>query len=168
MEMLIGESRTMQHFDIPVDPEPLDVIRTTDCNTRLVAEAASISFEEDWTVEDGSVLTELIVSRGESTEPIIVASVRGMILYGMEAMSPSGDVVAVLGPGQDKMTVPVRLTLARCDVHAVSQAPDGYSFRVWIGVGDSEPILTTVRPDDALQTGLEAIVLSCMDSELSD
>jgi hypothetical protein len=167
LSLLIGESKSERQFDIPVDPAPLDVIRANDCNTALANEAVDLSFAEEWAMEDGAVATDLIVSRGQGDEAIVVDSVRGMILYGMEAVSQKGDVVAILDPEDDELSIPVRLTLARCDVHAVSQAPDGYSFRVWVGVGEREPILATVKPNDALQEELEDIVLDCMDSAIS-
>jgi hypothetical protein len=165
LTMLIGESQTEQSFIIPVEPEPLDVIRANDCNTQLVADAVDISFGEEWAMEDGSVVAELIVARDQSIEPITVASVRGMILYGLETLTPPDDVVGAIAPQEYELRIPVRLTLARCDVHAVSQAPDGYSFRVWVGIGDGEPILTTVKPDGRLHEQLEAIVLDCIDAQ---
>jgi hypothetical protein len=165
LTLLIGESETEQSLDIPVDPEPLDVIRANDCNALLASDAVDVSFAEEWTVDNGAVLAELIVARDKSSEPITVASVRGMILYGLETLTPSEDIVGVIEPEESELRIPVRLTLARCDVHAVSQAPDGYSFRVWVGIGDGEPILTTVKPDGPLQEELEAIVLDCVDAE---
>jgi hypothetical protein len=165
LTLLIGESQTEQSFDIPVEPAPLDVIRANDCNTALVAEAVDITFAEEWAVDDGAVLAELIVARDQSTEPITVASVRGMILYGLETPTPSEGSIGVIEPDEGELRIPVRLTLARCDVHAVSQAPDGYAFRVWVGVGDGEPILATVKPSGSLQDELERIVLDCMDAQ---
>ncbi|MEX1125223.1 MAG: hypothetical protein WEE53_06115 [Acidimicrobiia bacterium] len=167
MEFMVGASGPVQRFDVPVDPEPLDVIRTSDCNSQLVAEAADVAFGEAWTVEGASVDTDLVVGRDRSTETITVASVAGMILFGMDPVTPSAPSVAVLGPDEEEVRIPVRLTLARCDVHAVSQAPDGYSFRAWVAVGESEPILTTVLPHDRLQIQLESFVLECLEAERS-
>ena len=165
IELVVGASGPVQQVEIPVDAAPLDVIRTSDCNSLLLAEAADVSFGEDWTVDGTSVNTELVVSRVQSIEALTVASVRGMILFGMDTLTPTAGVVAVLGPDDDVVRIPVRLTLARCDVHAVSQAPDGYSFRVWVAVGESEPILTTVVAHDQLQAQLESLVLECLDAQ---
>jgi len=165
IELIVGASDRVQRFDVPVDPEPLDVIRTSDCNSLILAEAADVAFGDDWTVDKASVDTELVVGRDRSTETLTIVSIRGMILFGIHPLTPSAEVVAVLGPDVDVVRIPIRLTLARCDVHAVSQAPDGYSFRVWVAVGEREPILTTVVADDRLQTQLESLVLECTAAE---
>jgi hypothetical protein len=167
MELQLEPSGPVQRFDIPVDPEPLDVIRISDCNGRLIAESVDVAFADHWTVDGTSIDIDLVVDRDRSTETITVASVAGMILFGMDPVTPSAPSIAVLGPDEEEVRIPVRLTLARCDVHAVSQAPDGYSFRTWVAVGESEPILTTVLPHDRLQIQLESFVLECLEAELS-
>jgi hypothetical protein len=162
LTLVVGNAGEARQYLIPVDPKPLDDIRASDCNAQLITEAVAVAFGPDARVEGSSVVTELVVTRARSTEILTVAALRGMILFGMEPLAPTSGPVTVLGPEDEKATVPVRLTLARCDVHAVSQAPDGYSVRIWISVGGSEPILTTVFPHDRLQSQLESLVLECL------
>jgi hypothetical protein len=85
-----------------------------------------------------------------------------MILFGMQPRTEQEPPLAVVEPGADPLSVPVDLTLIRCDVHAVSQAPDGYAFRVWLALGDRDPFAVTILPSQPLESHLEELVDQCI------
>lgn len=156
MEMAVGGGEVLT-YRASLDPEPLDRIRAVECQERAVREAIKVSFAESWTVTGSRVVTDLVL---ESTgEPVMVDSVGGMILFGMEAVAP--DLPLQVGAGGVER-LGVELSLIRCDVHAVSQAPDGYAFRVWVATGGAEPFALTVIPHPQLQTELETLVEACL------
>lgn len=162
IEVTVGSGAPGQYL-VAVDPEPLDVIRASDCGAQIVRDTVGVSFEDVWTVDGMSVMTQLVLERNAGDETVTITALRGMILYGMHAVQPTGQPIAVLPPGIESLSVPVVMTLARCDTHAVSQAPDGYSFRVWVAVGDHDAQLVTVFPDSRLQEQLEDLVLTCLE-----
>jgi hypothetical protein len=105
---------------------------------------------------------DLVFTYLDGEETAVIEAVGGMILFGMQTRPEQGPPLATLEPGADPVRVPVDLIPIRCDVHAVSQAPDGYAFRVWIAVGDGEPIAITILATESLQTQLEELVDECI------
>lgn len=162
IEVTVGSASSQ--YLVAVDPEPLDVIRASDCGAQIVRDTVGVSFEDVWTVDGMSVMTQLVLERNAGDETVTITALRGMILYGMHAVQPTGQPIAVLPPEVESLSVPVVMTLARCDTHAVSQAPDGYSFRVWVAVGDHDAQLVTVFPDNRLQEQLEDLVITCLEA----
>ena len=146
----------------PVDPEPLDRIREVECNEVAVRRAVGVTFGEEWTREGSTVRVDLVFTHLEGEEAVVMEAVGGMILFGMQPRPEREPPLATLEPGADPVRVPVDLILIRCDVHAVSQAPDGYAFRVWIAVGDGEPIAITLLASESLQSELEQLVDECI------
>jgi hypothetical protein len=146
----------------PLDPEPLDRIRDVECNEVAVRRAVGVTFSEEWTREGSTVQAELVITLLDGEETAVIEAVGGMILFGMQTRPEREPPLAVLEPDADQVRVPVDLVLIRCDVHAVSQAPDGYAFRVWIALGDREPIAITILASQSLQTQLEELVDECI------
>lgn len=146
----------------PLDPGPLDRIREIECNEVAVRRAVGVTFGDEWTREGWTVRAELVFTHLEGEEAVVVEAVGGMILFGMQTRPEREPPLAILEPDEDPVKVPVDLILIRCDVHAVSQAPDGYAFRVGIAVGDREPIAITILPSQSLQTQLEELVDECV------
>ena len=146
----------------PLDAEPLDRIREVECNELAVRRAVGVTFGEEWIREGSTIHADLVFTHLEGEEAVVVEAVGGMILFGMQPRPGREPPLAILQPGADPLSVPVDLNLIRCDVHAVSQAPDGYAFRVWIAVGDREPISITILASQSLQTQLEELVDECI------
>jgi hypothetical protein len=149
-------------FVAPLDSEPLDRIREVECNEVAVRRAVGVTFGDGWTREGTTVRAQLVFTHVEGKETAVMEAVGGMILFGMQPRPEREPPLAILEPDADPVRVPVDLILIRCDVHAVSQAPDGYAFRVWIGVGDREPIALTILASQSLQTQLEELVDECI------
>lgn len=147
---------------VPVDPEPLDRIRDVECSELAVRGAVGVTFGDGWTREGSTVRAELVFTHLEGEEPVVVEAVGGMILFGMQPQTDREPPLAILEPGANPVIVPVDLTLIRCDVHAVSQAPDGYAFRVWVAVGDRDPFAITILASQSLQSQLEELVDECI------
>ena len=146
----------------PVDPEPLDRIREVECNEVAVRRAVGVAFGNDWTREGSTIRADLVFTHLDGEEAVVVEAVGGMILFGMQPRLEREPPLAVVDSRADPVTVPVDLILIRCDVHGVSQAPDGYAFRVWIAVGDREPIAITILASESLQTELKQLVDECI------
>jgi hypothetical protein len=161
MEMSIDAADPIA-IRVPLDPEPLDRIRDVECSELAVRRAVGVAFSDVWATEGSGVRTELVFTHLDGGEAVVVESVGGMILFGMQPDPDREPPLAILEPGADPIFVPVDLTLIRCDVHAVSQAPDGYAFRVWMAVGDRDPFAITVLPPQSLQTQLEGLVDQCI------
>jgi hypothetical protein len=149
-------------FRAPLDPEPLDRIREVECTEMAVRQAVGVAFGDGWTREGSTIRAELVLTHLEGEEEVVIEAVGGMILFGMQPRPEGNLLPAILEPDADPLSVPVDLVLIRCDVHAVSQAPDGYAFRVWIAVGGREPFALTVLAPPSLQNQLEELVDECI------
>jgi len=158
---LIVDAGEPQSHLVQVDPEPLDGIRQVECSERMVREAVEVSFGDGWDVEGRTLSTELMITPGRKDIAITLEAVGGMILFALEA-SDSTEVPLALEAGSEAVAIPVEITLVRCDVHAISQAPDGYAFRAWFGIGDSEPFAISVLAGDSLLRQLELMVDECL------
>jgi hypothetical protein len=126
---------------IEVDAEDSqDVLRrllTLYCDRRRLAEVVTVKLGESWTPEPaGDVLLGTIeLRRVAGAAEVSVQRMMGSVVFQIHPVTPA-EPIAVLGAGQDMLSVPVRATALRCDPHALAEGKKNYVFAVWLGLAD--------------------------------
>ena len=125
----------------------------TECNARRLQRAAAVRYADRWTVEGAgkqSVLHGFIdLRRREGTEDVTVDQVQGSVLF---AMALPGETT--MAGDQHRAAIPVDFSYGRCDEHARSQSTQSFVFRVWLRLGDGEPLAQVVQPTGGQQRRL--------------
>ena len=119
---------------------------------------ASVRFDDRWTEGEGTGLEgvmrgRLLLERRQGTEPVEVTQLEGSLLFELGlagARTLEGDA--------RRAAVPIEVRPGRCDEHGRSQATQTFIFRVWVSVGDSEPLVRNLVPTKRQQARMLAFV----------
>ena len=136
----------------------LSRIWRTTCNEQRIARAASVRFDDRWTEGQGTGLDgvmrgRLLLERRQGTEPVEVTQLEGSLLFELGlagARTLEGDA--------RRAAIPIEVRPGRCDEHGRSQATQTFIFRVWVSVGDSEPLVRNLVPSKRQQARMLAFV----------
>ncbi len=144
------------------------------CQDQRGAWAADLHFGDSWTPSttasgkpamDGTI--EL--RRREAEEPLTVTQLNGSVLLRINPVTAS-DPVAVLAPGQDAGTIPIRIEQSgNCAAHALIESKKSFIIPIGFAVGDDAPFAYVIRFDIPTQRLLFRIIneqLACEPSPL--
>ena len=131
--------------------------RTT-CNEQRITRAASVRFDDRWTEGEGTGLEgvmrgRLLLERRQGTEPVEVTRIDGSVLFEL-GLAGGGR----LERDARRVGVPVEVRPGRCDEHGRSQATQTFIFRVWVSVGDGQPLVRNLVPTKRQQARMLAFL----------
>lgn len=140
----------------------LDELLDEQCTLRAIREAVDIHFGESWTLEGTTLLGSIEMRRLESEEPIALTGIAGTVLYNLRPAPEGPSPLLVLDPAADVAELPVQITAARCDGHALSQSSQSFLFSAWVSMdGDPEQHAPLIPPEDAREPYLELTRVAC-------
>lgn len=131
------------------------------CKREAVLDAVAIRFAPSWrpTGQPATARGALTLDRLASQEPITLAEAQGTVIFVLEVPGRRpGEDIARLGRGEDHVEVPVEVSAARCDPHALIESKRTYVFQAWVAVGDDEPVFLTVEPHGRARVALEQLL----------
>ena len=93
------------------------------------------------------MLGTIELRRRHADQTLTITRVNGSVLLRISALSPS-EPVAVLEPGQDSATVPIRIEQSgNCDPHALIESKKTFIIPIGFAVGDDQPFASVIRFD---------------------
>lgn len=133
-------------------------IWTTTCNQQRIARAATVRFADRWvegegTGMDGVMRGQLLLERREGDSPVEATQLEGSVLFELGLTGPGR-----LAEAARRVAVPVEVRPGRCDEHGRSQATQTFVFRVWVSVGDGEPLVRNLVPTRRQQARMLAFL----------
>jgi hypothetical protein len=135
----------------PEDPDGLLLrIAERECTERQVLREVGLRFGDRWWRErtaDGVVLHGTLEARLRGTEPRHLTQVGGTVIYALRPDPPprKDGPLARLTPSQPTASVPVAVSVSRCDGHARAETKKPYEFLVWVAPpGGPEVAVTPV------------------------
>jgi hypothetical protein len=144
-----------------------------ECVAAAVAERVAISVRHDPARDDGALIGLLldIVPRAggvdaEGDAEVELLSLSDTVLFGLVQADDGARVTSAPLPpgaagGSAAVSIPLLLTPARCDAHAIADDKQGTLFRVAVRV-DGQPGVVTVVADDATKAALyDAYTRAC-------
>ncbi|PZS32464.1 MAG: hypothetical protein DLM59_08160 [Pseudonocardiales bacterium] len=168
--------RTIDHRSrvstVPVtDPDGLlDRLRRSDCQQQSLLKAVSVDYGPvirrpglpGHPVLHGS----LIVRRKAAKGSLTVVETRGSVLFDLlsgttdAAVAPRSPV-AVLSPAADVLTVPVLMSIPRCDPHVLIEAKKVFFFSIGLRIGSDPEQFLQIPPPVPLQQALRGLFGPC-------
>jgi len=142
-------------------PDPLlERLHGRECAQATLRAQVDIAFAPAWTTDGDVVRGTLVVSRrGSGGEQVTVAGIQGNVLYTLRAVPPPP---AVLAPDAARLELPVEVTLARCEAHALIEAKLRHQFPLWAGAGDRPADYLTVEAGDEGRRRLDDLLDRCL------
>lgn len=150
--------------ELPFDEPPratLAELHAQECEIERIRAAASISFDESFTVMGPREVRAMLELRQvEPGRAVVVESLRGSVIF---TVIPDRPAVPLLAVGPDRPTDAVAVTVgaSRCDPHALIESKRTYLFSVWARLDDGEVVRLDVEPEGALRDQLEVFLDGC-------
>ncbi|MFC5830909.1 hypothetical protein [Nonomuraea insulae] len=141
-------------FAVP-HPDPLLTrLLRDECSEFLIKQAVNIEFGPEWTESgpkpDRVMRGDLVVTR-RGPGSVSINDMGGTTHYIVTVKSRP---MAVLGPGSQRLELPVELTPGRCDPHAFAEAKKAFLFPVRAAIDGGQERVVIVTPPKALQDRL--------------
>ena len=127
-------------------------LRASECAQAAVRAAVELSLGEPWVRRGDRLEGSLVLTRRAGDDPVRVLEPGGHIVFTVRGALP-----AVLGPGTERVEVPLSVTPTRCDGHALSQNSRGAVFPFVVAVGDGEAVQAPATAGPALQAQLQEL-----------
>ena len=132
-----------------------------ECFAAAVAERVGITVRHDATRDEGALIGLLLgiaPRTGASEAEVELVSLSDTVLFGLVQASDGARVTKALlptgtGGSTAAVSIPLLLTPARCDAHALADDKQGTLFRIDV-VLDGEPGTVTIAADTATRGGL--------------
>lgn len=140
MDVRVADGST-QRYEVPLESiyDALPKLHERECDIARVAAAVDVGLASIEQVEgdDGPVLeADVTFRRLDGDEQIVVSDVRGSVLYRIVP----GDLPVVMAPGDAEMRLPIVISAARCDGHALGESKQPFVFPVGIQIGDEDQV----------------------------
>ncbi|MDQ3176401.1 MAG: hypothetical protein M3Q72_02490 [Actinomycetota bacterium] len=115
--------------------EAIPKLYERECDKAFIEESAVIAItdpiEESGEGFDARARATLRITRAGSDEAIAVDDIRGSVLY-----SITGELPAMLAPGEDEIDIPIELRGTRCDGHALGETKQPFVYPIRLRIGD--------------------------------
>lgn len=147
---------------LPVPSWLLDDLHERECTLAALADAVGVRFGQFDEPAGTSLRTELVLERRDTSEEIVVEQMAGSVILGL-APRRDGTPPGRLGADQGVARIPVEVTAARCDAHALSGSQKTFVFAVWVAVGDAPSVYVELRPRPELEAAMRATIEACID-----
>lgn len=156
------------------DDADLLKLHTRECATRAVFAVATITLDlpgpddplpQDLGPDDvGAMLSIERVADGN--EPVTVTAMRGSAVIVLTRHEPSAAnaehaPVLALTAADDAVRLPVRMRVARCDIHATAESKKTMVMNAWVRLDGGDEIHIELRPTAALEAQLSAAIDEC-------
>ncbi|TAL25391.1 MAG: hypothetical protein EPN99_01670 [Frankiales bacterium] len=127
-------------------------LRASECALAAVRAVVDLSLGESWVRRGDRLDGSLVLTRRSGDEPVRVLEAGGHIVFTVR-----GSLPAALGPGTERVEVPLSVTPTRCDGHALSQNSRGAVFPFVVAVGDGAAVQTPALAGPSLQSQLQEL-----------
>lgn len=160
LEYTRGDDDTMRRAVLAVEgTDVLDDIRAARCAAVRLFETVEVELF-DVEIGERSLAMVLELRRVDEDVEVRVEGVRGTVLFDARVTDSASLVEAELEGRRDMLSIPVELTVNRCDPHALAEVTKMYGLEIVVSV-DGEPAQPVPIPLDGVVPGLDEIVERC-------
>ncbi len=169
---------------LPSPSPTLQRLHDTECGLLALREAVHVGYAQAWTRTgntEGNAQGTLVLRRRASREPITLTGVGGNVIFTVTAyvddspQRPQRDpqrpqrgsqrALAILRPGDERLTVPVAVAESRCDAHAVADSKKTFLLPLWLRVGAAEEQYLEVEVTGRGRRLLTDVISDCVAAE---
>ena len=169
---------------LPSPSPTLQRLHDTECGLLALREAVQVRYGPGWTRAGRGYRDargRLVLRRRASREPIVLTAVGGNVIFTVTAhvddspqrpqrdpQRPQRDpqrALAILRPGDERLTVPVAVAASRCDAHAVADSKKTFLLPLWLRVGAAEEQYLEVEVTGRGRRLLTDVISDCVAAE---
>ena len=169
---------------LPSPSPTLQRLHDTECGLLALGEAVQVRYGPGWTRAGRGYRDargRLVLRRRASREPIVLTAVGGNVIFTVTAhvddspQRPQRDpqrpqrepqrALAILRPGDERLTVPVAVAASRCDAHAVADSKKTFLLPLWLRVGAAEEQYLEVEVTGRARRLLTDVISDCVAAE---
>ena len=162
---------------LPSPSPTLQRLHDTECGLLALGEAVQVRYGAGWTRAGRGYRDargRLVLRRRASREPIVLTAVGGNVIFTVTAhvddspQRPQRDpqrALAILRPGDERLTVPVAVAASRCDAHAVADSKKTFLLPLWLRVGAAEEQYLEVEVTGRGRRLLTDVISDCVAAE---
>lgn len=152
----------------PRDAGVLSRIADSACTARRLAREVDVRFGPDWRQErvrrdvgadvGGVVVHGTLEATLRTDEPRDLTQVAGTVIYSLRPDAPVvEEPLAALTPEDPVASVPVSVSVSRCDGHARGETKKPYAFLVWLAPPGGEETAVNPVVDEAARAAFQAV-----------
>ena len=139
----------------PRDPDGLvERIHGRECLAEQLGEAVRVRFGQRWSQEgsggDVRLHGRLEVRLLDDRTSFALTQVGGTVIYLLAPDAPAAEPLALVDATRPRASVPVVVSVLRCDGHARGEVKKPYAFQVWLAEpgGQEQPLTVPVTASD--------------------
>ncbi|MDQ6874443.1 MAG: hypothetical protein M3042_05175 [Actinomycetota bacterium] len=159
-----GRSRALR-LPIADSDGLLERLRRQECEQRALTAAFSVEYGpasvQPRTPRHPVLRGTLIVRRRGSMLPLVVIVLRGSVLFDLNPPAPAHSPVASLPAGAASLSIPVEMSVPRCEPHVLIEAKKIFFFSIGLQIGSAPVQYLQIPPPDPIQRGLRTLVTDC-------
>lgn len=157
-----GQSRDLL-LELP-DPEPLLArLHVQECTQQAIAAAVTVEFGPTWErTGDTTMVGSLVLRRRSSAEPVSVSQIAGTVVFSLRVVPERLPPLLELPPESAVAELPIEVTAARCDTHALVESKRSFLFPVWVTVGEFLEQPLTIEAEGDARRLLDELLLACL------
>nr|WP_314144922.1 hypothetical protein [uncultured Rhodococcus sp.] len=131
----------------------IDRIHSEECTAEQVLSKVSmtLSLSSPPLVPTDPLSASLLVSRESFDGPIRVDELRGSVLYDL-----TGALPRTLQSDSDSLAIPLTITTASCEAHAIADSKKPFVFPIYLAFGDEKPVYARIPVPTETQKQLVA------------
>jgi len=141
----------------------LDRLRATECGQVALLSAVGVDYGPTVHLpgRPPAMAGSLVLRRRASTQPVTVVEIRGSVLFDLIPSVGRRESVATMPATAALVTIPVRMTVPRCDPHVLIEAKKIYSFSVGLRIGTGPVQFLQIPPPIIVENELRALIGAC-------
>jgi hypothetical protein len=135
-------------------------LHASECAAADVRERADVRLGDHWTRNGEAVMGELVLEQRRPGNSVSLDDARGSVMFTIRL---EGDEAPALRVTDDEpmATVPIEISVARCDPHALAEAKRSFIFLTWVAVGDADPVPVEFEATGAARAALDGLLATC-------
>jgi hypothetical protein len=135
-------------------------LHARECAAAHVRDLVELRLGETWTRQGDTVTGEMILEQRRPGASAAVDGARGSVMF---TISFDGGDSPDLRVTDDRPTasVPMAISVSRCDPHALAESKMTFKFLAWIAVGDADPVPVGFEPTGTARSALDDLLATC-------
>jgi len=158
--VVVDDGDELQVPAVEDSPGALGRIHDRECAAVRVRDLADLRLGDQWTRDGDAVTGDFTLEQRRRGASIAVDDARGSVMFtiGFEAEAPP---FVQVNDDEPTATVPMVISVRRCDPHALAESKQSFQFLLWVVVDDAEPVPVDFEPTGAARAALDELLATC-------
>ncbi len=150
---------------VPLDENPDDMLlalHDAECAVTAVLTDVELSLGDDWQrTEPRTIEGELAVAQLSPGTTAAVEDVLGNVIFTVST-DDDADPLAEVNDGHPAAAIPVVVSAARCDPHALTEYKRTFILIAWVAIDGGDPVRVDIEAEGEAHRALEELLAACL------